>query len=78
MALDRIGVEDRGGRLDSGEETRRRRGVGGGKGRGRRGAPVGGLGARGDGRTGLAGGTVEGAAVASGGGGAPVRERGRA
>ena len=39
---------------------------------------MGGLGARGDGRTGLAGGTVEGAAVASGGGGAPARERGRA
>ena len=63
---------------DSGEETRRRRGVGGGKGRGHRGAPVGGLGARRDGRTGLAGGIGEGAAVASGGGGAPVRERGRA
>ena len=48
------------GRPDFGKETHWRRGVGGGKGRGRRGAPVGGLRARGDGRTGLAGGTVEG------------------
>ena len=56
------------GRPDFGKETHWRRGVGGGKGRGRRGAPVGGLGARGDGRTGLAG-VKKGAAEGLAGGG---------
>ena len=60
------------GQPDFGEETRRRRGVGGGKGRGRRGAPVGGLGARGDGRTGLAGVKQGAAAGLCNGGGVPV------
>ena len=57
---------------DSGEETRRRRGVGGGKGRGRRGAPVGGFGTHGDGRTGLTGVKQGAAAGLAGGGGAPA------
>ena len=56
------------GRPKFGELARRQRGVGGGKGRGRRGAPVGGLWARGDGRTGLAG-VKKGAAEGLAGGG---------
>ena len=60
------------GQPDSGEETHRWRGVGGGKGRGRRGAPVGGLWARGDGRTGLAGVRQGAAAGLAGGDGTPA------
>ena len=44
MALDRIGVEDRGGRLDSGEGLHQRRGGGGQGGRRSYGAPDGGVG----------------------------------